>query len=113
TAVGRQRLAESGPPPRATLPVGSGPIWSVRFAPDGDTLALALDDGKVQLWDPHTGHVKQTLSAHSDPVWSIAFSADGRLLATTSDDGAVKLWDTATGAERRTIPHPTAVRAVA
>jgi WD40 repeat protein len=112
-AVGRPPAADPGPAPRATLPVGVGPIWGVRFAPDGETLALAIDDGTVRLWDPHAVRVKQSLDAHTGPVWSIAYSTDGNLLATASDDGAVKLWDTATGAERLTIPHPTAVRAVA
>ncbi|HEY1377210.1 MAG TPA: protein kinase [Gemmataceae bacterium] len=105
----------NGPPAdvsRRTVPAG-GSVWAVRFAPDGHTLAMGIDDGTVRLWDPGTTKVRQTITAHASPVWSLAYSADGKLLATASDDGAVKVWDAATGGEVRSIPHPTAVRAVA
>jgi serine/threonine protein kinase len=114
--AGVTRLIRRGPPPdlsRNTLAGGAGPVWAVRFAPDGQTLAMGIDDGTVRLWDPITGGVKQTLTAHASPVWSLAYSADGRQMATGSDDGGLKLWDATAGTERMTIPHPTAVRAVA
>jgi serine/threonine protein kinase len=114
--TGLTRLVRPGPPPdlsRQTLNGNSGPVWAVRFAPDGQTLAMGIDDGKVRLWDPATENVKHTLDAHSAPVWSLAYSSDGARLATGSDDGELKIWDAVAGAMQRTIPHPTAVRAVA
>ncbi len=39
-------------------------------------------------------------------------SRDEKLLASGSKDATVKLWTVESGAERRTLPHPSAVRAL-
>src|SRR3712207_8740185 len=62
-------------PPRSTLfpyttLFRSGPIWGVAFSPDGDTLAMGVDDGTVKVWDLKAGRVRATLNAHAGPVWS-------------------------------------------
>jgi Tol biopolymer transport system component len=104
---------EPAPAARATLPGNAGPIWSVAISPDGGTLAMAIDDGSVKLWDLKEGRVKGTLTGHAGPIWAVGFSPDGTGLATASDDGTAKLWDLATGKETRSLEHPTAVRRVA
>ncbi len=85
-----------GPRPLATLNAQTGPIWATAFAPDGATLAMALDDGTVKVWDVQAERVRATLNAHNGPVWSVAFTPDGKTLATASDDGKVKLWEAGT-----------------
>jgi dipeptidyl aminopeptidase/acylaminoacyl peptidase len=99
--------------PLATLDARVGPVWSASFAPDGRTLAMALDNGKAMLWDVPARDVRLTIDAHKAPVWSASFSPDGKLLATSSDDGTVRVWEAATGEERYKFEHPTAVRQVA
>jgi WD40 repeat protein/tRNA A-37 threonylcarbamoyl transferase component Bud32 len=99
--------------PLATLDAEVGPVWSAAFAPDGQSLAMAIDDGTVKLWDVKARDVRLTIDAHKAPVWSVAFSPDGKLLATSSDDGMVRVWDAATGEERHKFEHPSAVRQVA
>jgi WD40 repeat protein/tRNA A-37 threonylcarbamoyl transferase component Bud32 len=106
---------EDGPSvaPLATLNARVGPIWSVDFSPDGSTLAMAIDDGTVKLWETRGDNkVLVTIPAHHGPVWSVRFSPDGQRLATASDDGTVKLWDAATGKELRAFKHPAPVRPV-
>ncbi|MFI0923795.1 trypsin-like peptidase domain-containing protein [Streptomyces sp. NPDC021012] len=72
-------------------------VSSVKFSPDGRTVASASSDGTVRLWDVATGKSRRVLNGHSDTVSSVAFSPDGRTLATGGADHNARLWDTVTG----------------
>src|SRR5262249_18378957 len=80
---------------RLSLPGHEGHVWSVTFTPDGKTLAGGDGDwdrpGKILLWDPATGRVRDTLT-HSGEVLCLAISADGRMLAAGSWDKTVRVW---------------------
>jgi serine/threonine protein kinase len=110
TAVQEERPT---PELRGTLFGNAGPVWSVAFTPDGETLAVAIDDGTVKLWDPKEQRVRATIHAHKVPIWALAYSLDGKLLATASDDGLVKLWETGSRKELRALTHASSIRAVA
>ena len=106
--------------PRLTVQIGTpDSIMSVRFNPDGKTLAsVGVLSKIVKLWDIATGRELKTFEASSS-VCSIAFSPDGTTLAvgtsntTTSLDGrtlfygegepTLILWDVATGSVSVTI----------
>lgn len=78
----------------------TGPVHSVVFSPDGQTLASAgyYDRGtEVRLWDAATGkHIRLLLSedGEMDSVESIAFSPDGQTLAVGWGTGGISLSDT-------------------
>jgi tRNA A-37 threonylcarbamoyl transferase component Bud32 len=107
-----QRGASAGAsvPPLAVLRGASGAVWSVSFSPGDRTLAMAIDDGTIKLWDVESGTVKATLNAHVGIAWTAAFSADGRLLLTGGDDSA-RIWDMATNKAVKTLPSSAGVRA--
>jgi WD40 repeat protein len=73
-----------------------GPVTSVAFAPDGNILATAGDDGTVIVWDvtdrEEPRRLGDPLRAHRGPVTSVAFAPDGNILATAGDDGMTLLW---------------------
>jgi WD40 repeat protein len=67
-------------------------ITSLALSPDGQLLATASDDRRVQLWDWRSGRVVKLLQGHAGPVRALAFSADGQWLATGSDDQTIRVW---------------------
>lgn len=70
----------------------------LRFAPNGRTLAAAVPDAGVSLWEVATGEVVTTLRPGT-AVLSVAFSPDDRLVATGGADGTVRVFETALGHE--------------
>jgi WD40 repeat protein len=83
-ALGQARSAPSAMPVPSALAV----------RPDGQMLALGIENGEITLWDtrqPSPGPV--VLHGHGDRVAAVAFSPDGQMLASGSDDLTVRLWD--------------------
>lgn len=76
---------------------GAGPVDTVAFSPDGQTLASGSFDGTARLWDVTTQEeIGDPLMVSGKPyVRSVAFSPNGESLATGSEDGKVRLWDVA------------------
>jgi WD40 repeat protein len=74
------------------------------YAPDGATLAVGQQDGRITLWDVTTGRMRSALSGHIDFVASLAYAPDGETLASSGGDRCVRLWDPKTGRERFAIP---------
>jgi WD40 repeat protein/energy-coupling factor transporter ATP-binding protein EcfA2 len=89
-----QRAIDAAPPILRALPISTSESNSVAFSPNGQILAIAGDDGIVQLWDVASGKVIHGFRGHTNRVRCVAFSRDGRRLASASDDHTVRLWDT-------------------
>ena len=78
------------------------PGYSVRFSPDGRTLAAGLLNGRIRLWDVASqGPVGRPLGGESTEVVSLAFSRDGTHLASGDIAGEIALWDVARGRRLR------------
>ena len=66
----------------ALLTGNMGPISSVAFSPDGNTIVSGNNDGTVWVWDAKTGEHRDTFTANADWVLSIAFSPNDKIIAS-------------------------------
>src|SRR5207245_7998092 len=67
-----------------------GRIYSLSFAPDGETVASASLDGTIRLWDVRTG---RTMARFDRPpeARGVTFTHDGNWLASIGDKPALQL----------------------
>ena len=110
-----------GPPPKGMVPVKSGAVWAVGLSPNGSTLVVGSENGRVSLWTVADGRVQFDLHADADgeapahrgTVWAAEFTADGSKIMTAGDDGYVRVWDAETGKPTKALPVGVPVRAAA
>lgn len=88
----------------ATLRTGSGKfIMACEFNAEGTRIACCGMDGKVHVFDIHTGKAIHSVEAHALPARSIAIS--GNLIYTASDDKYVTVLDVNSGTVVNSFPH--------
>jgi serine/threonine-protein kinase len=70
-------------------------IHSIRFSPDGSTLAMAGLDNRIVLWPMRGGpdDCARILRGHASNVQHIRFIGDGSQLASVGTDGQFLTWD--------------------
>lgn len=97
-----------------------GPLNTVVFAPDNQSLLLGARNGYIYLLD-ETGTVVMQLAAHAKEVYAALFVPPcpgcdyeaGELIATAGRDGRIKMWDLQ-GHELQNIKaHASPIRALA
>ncbi len=89
------------------------------LALDGDTAALGLNNGAIQLWSlagaENEWESIATLGGHSQRVSALAYSSDGTRLVSGDAGGALVIWDAETGEMLHSIAeaHADGVEALA
>ena len=89
----------------------SGPIYSIAWSPDGQTIATGATDREIRLWNAETGAERGILKGHGIWVKTLCFSPDGQKLVSGAGADAmvpgrrheVRLWDLARREEIRTL----------
>jgi phosphoserine phosphatase len=86
---------------RATLSGHTGPVWSVAFAPDGQTLVTGSDDTTLRVWDAATGREKAELPRRGSAVLGVVFAHSEKFLLSGGGDGILRVWDVASRTEQK------------
>jgi eukaryotic-like serine/threonine-protein kinase len=83
---------------------GKGECFSVVVSPDDKVVAWSTTGGEVQLFDPASNQIIESLHGHLGAIFCLAFSPDGRrLISASGGQEAVILWDLATRQELLTL----------
>jgi len=102
--IGRRLDGIPDPPAHETeLLAHRGPVRTLAFAPDGQTLASGGQDNVIVVWDLANAKPLKRLRGHASYVRSVAFSPDGQQLLSGGRDAQLKLWRPATYAEERDL----------
>jgi WD40 repeat protein len=70
----------------------AGGDYSMRFSPNGKTLATGGDDGTVRVWDVASGQLRETFRGHEARVSGLRFNLDGRTLYSAGSKSVIA-WD--------------------
>lgn len=90
----------------------SGAVWSIGYTPDGKTLAMAIEDGTVRLWDTASESIRASLPGHKGAVWAVDIKRDGTAIATAGEDGKVGLWSLPDGTNLGSVRLEGSARSV-
>jgi serine/threonine protein kinase/WD40 repeat protein len=81
----------------ANLPVGAMTNQVVAWHPDGDRLAVAGSDPRIQIWNVGAKRQVATLEGHVQNVTDVSFHPEGGLVASHGWDGTLLLWQPSSG----------------
>jgi WD40 repeat protein/serine/threonine protein kinase len=82
-------------------------LRSVCFSPDGNRLALGMENGEVSIWDFVTGRRLRWFQEHTNQINALCFSHHGTWLASGGKDNRVALYEVRKGVFTRQLQGHT------
>ena len=86
----------------------------VAYSPDGQVIATGGDDGKLKLWNTHSGFCFVTFNDHTAPIVATEFmgrkGGRGHAVVSASLDGTVRAFDLVRYRNFRTLTTPEPVQ---
>eukprot|EP01138_Halocafeteria_seosinensis_P006807 gb/GECG01006960.1/.p1 GENE.gb/GECG01006960.1/~~gb/GECG01006960.1/.p1 ORF type:complete len:977 (+),score=104.37 gb/GECG01006960.1/:1-2931(+) len=86
----------------------------VAYSPDGQVIATGGDDGKLKLWNTHSGFCFVTFTDHTAPIVAVEFmgrkGGRGHAVVSASLDGTVRAFDLVRYRNFRTLTTPEPVQ---
>lgn len=73
-------------------------VWSLAWAPDGQSLVTASADKTLRLWSLAPKAKPTIMKGHTGVVKCVRLSHDGSKIVSASSDKTVRIWSTSTGA---------------
>jgi hypothetical protein len=112
--VGPPPAADPGPEPLHAVAGKAGPVWSVSFTPDGQSLVVGSENGMVRFVDTAKWSFNRSFSRVSGTVWAVDAAGDGKSVAVVTDNAEVRVYDlNGNESDYRSLPHPTSARTAA
>ncbi|KJE90934.1 WD repeat protein [Capsaspora owczarzaki ATCC 30864] len=79
---------------------------TIAYSSNGLHIATGGDDGKVKLWNTHSGFCFVTFSEHTAAITGVTFSSHGHSVFSSSLDGTVRAFDLVRYRNFRTFTSP-------
>ncbi|MCL4262474.1 MAG: hypothetical protein KJ069_04635 [Anaerolineae bacterium] len=76
----------------------------IAFAPDGETVALGYDDGRIEIHSLRDGTLLKTIFGHSQGVTALVFLSSGELISAGLDCG-LNIWQPKDGTLVKTLEN--------
>jgi WD40 repeat protein len=67
------------------------------LSPDGKTVAVGSNNGKMSLWNVKTRKAIARWTGHTHVVGALSWSTDGNQVLSGSWDGTARVWDVKSG----------------
>jgi WD40 repeat protein len=81
---------------------------SAAISPDGRTVVIGSQTGRVSFIDLSSGVVRRGVGGHGALVSNVVYSPDGHTVTTTGNDGKVIVWDPDTATPVEVLSGPVA-----
>jgi WD40 repeat protein len=78
--------------PVRQIKLDAGGIYQLAFSPDGQTMAVSMDN-KIQLFNVSDGSQEKQFDVGVKGVYGLAFSPNGKHLVNAAADGKIRIWE--------------------